>query len=146
MNASPCSNRPARIRNINVLLRKITFDFELGLLLQFLTVNIHGCFYYYYSQSILRKGQKLRLQTMYRDDPTFKGLCHQNGSSIFLSWEVRVSSMNRIESWGSGIPSHRGTREPFCKHLTQWVLSYQHLELPQSWRSLHEQPHRRMAR
>ena len=144
MNASPCSNRPARIRNINVLLRKITFDLELGLLLQFPTVNIYGCFYYY-SQSILREVQKLRLQTMYRDDPTFKGLCHQNGSSVFLSQEVRVSSMNRIESWGSGIPSHRGTREPFCTHLTQWVLSYQHLELPQSWMFLHEQPRRRMA-
>ena len=62
-------------RNLNVLPRKITINFELGLLqaveLQFPTAKIQGCFYHY-SQSIWRKVQNLGLQTMYRDNPTFK--------------------------------------------------------------------------
>ena len=62
-------------RSLDVLPRKITIDFELGLLqavkLQFPTAKIQGCFYHY-SQSIWRKVQNLGLQTTYRDDPTFK--------------------------------------------------------------------------
>ena len=62
-------------RNLQVLPRKITVDFELGLLqavkLQFPTAKIQSCFYHY-SQSIWRKVQKLGLQTTYPDDPTFK--------------------------------------------------------------------------
>ena len=62
-------------RNLQILPRRITVDFELGLLqaveLQFLTAKIQGCFYHY-SQSIWRKVQKLGLQTTYQDDPTCK--------------------------------------------------------------------------
>jgi len=63
-------------RNVQVLLQKITVDFELGLLqaveLQFPTAKIQACFYHY-SQSIWKKvrswGYRQHIKMIH---PTFK--------------------------------------------------------------------------
>ena len=79
-------NLACKGRNLQILPRRITVDFELGLLqaveLQFLTAKIQGCFYHY-SQSIWRKVQKLGLQTTYQDDPTCKAFFSKMGALSF---------------------------------------------------------------
>ena len=97
-------------RNLNVLPRKITVDFELGLLqaveLQFPTAKIQGCFYHY-SQSIWRKVQKLGLHTTYQDDPTFKAFVSKKVALSFcpkrfvrVAWiglKAEAPELHRIE-------------------------------------------------
>ena len=110
-------------RNLQVLPKKITVDFKLGLLqavkLQFpCNSKDPGLLLSLFTVN-LEEGIEAGATDNISRWSYLQGLCLQNGGSIFLSPEVPASSMNGFESWSSRCPLHRETTELFWKHLKE---------------------------